>query len=106
MQDVLTYILTERFEFSEDHIRIIDACHALFEAMRSRGVTECKIPELEGVTYRRDGLGNGNFYNGNNNQPLTYKEIVSRATVPQIVASIRSQAQVFRASAESTLANK
>jgi len=74
--------------------------------MRSKGVTECKIPALEGVTYRMDGWGNGNFYNGNNNQPLTYGEISSRAAVPKIAESMRSQAQALCASAESALANK
>ena len=74
--------------------------HFLSEAMKSSGRSECEIPVLGNTTYRRDGLGSGNFYNGNNYQPLTFKDLVSRATATQIVHSMRSQAEILRASAE------
>ncbi len=83
----------EMFEFSEDQISLIEASQYLFEAMKISRISECKIPALDGVTYRRDCFGKCNFYNSRNNQPLTYNEIVSKAPVSRITTSMRSQEQ-------------
>ena len=95
----------EHIEFSHEQIKLMDASHSLLEAMTASSVMDCKIPVLEGVTYRRDGWG-ANFYNGNNHQPLTYKDLASRATVSQIVESMNVQTERLRASRESALAAK
>ncbi len=81
------------FEFSEDQISLIEASQYLFDALKISGTFECRIPALDGVTYQRDCFGNGNFYNGRNNQPLTYDEIASKAPISQIITSMRTQEQ-------------
>lgn len=95
----------ELFEFSEDQISLIEASQYLFEAMKISGTSECRILDLEGVTYRRDCFGTGNFYNGRNNQPLTYNEIVSKASISQITNSMRTQEQRLLAQAKLDLAS-
>lgn len=95
----------EWVEFSHEQVRLMEASHSLFEAMMTSSVMDCKIPSLEGVTYRRDEWG-ANFYNDNNHQPIAYKDLVSRATVSQIVDSMNLQAERLHISAESALSAK
>ncbi len=100
-----TTLQRELFEFSEDQISLIEASQYLFEAMKISGTSECRILDLEGVIYRRDCFGSGNFYNGLNNQPLTYHEIVSKAPVSLITNSMRSQEQRLLAQTRTALEN-
>ena len=88
MHSADNYIPAERFAYSLEQFRLMDAELSLLEAIARNIPPASDVPISPSIRFRRNVWGRGEFYNGVNSQPLAYDDLTSKIPIEQVLTAM------------------